>query len=220
MPVLVPDPAIRLLWTHIAAPDSEESFWRAFRELYRLVINGQDVEIIQQAIALSPEKPEQMIVMQLGWFIPRWQISPSAVLRAAVPMLELADDGQREQAEMLMQMFLANEGVWVRDHDVVDYLREHCPEPPHRFVEFLCSFAPRTALLCVDGAYPDPERHRIVIWAEHVISDAIWKHENAFLKQDSLGAAQRQLNVLKRRPEWWVRLYAAEIIRLHPWLAE
>ena len=55
-----------------------------------------------------------------------------------------------------------------------------------------------------------------VIWAEHVVSDYLWKKEHRFLKgQQPEAEALKQLDSLSNRPEWWVRYYVAEILQQH-----
>lgn len=60
-------------------------------------------------------------------------------------------------------------------------------------------------------------RFRSILWAEHVISDTIWKHRHGFLDKDKVEPqAAKELEKLAKRKEWWVRLYVAEIMRQHP----
>jgi len=56
-----------------------------------------------------------------------------------------------------------------------------------------------------------------VTWAEHVVSEVLWKQEHSFLKRDEIEpAAAEQLDMLSRHDGWWARLYVAEIMRQHP----
>jgi hypothetical protein len=56
-----------------------------------------------------------------------------------------------------------------------------------------------------------------LIWAEHVVSDTLWKHDHEFLDPTQVEPeAAAQIEKLAGDNEWWVRLYAAEILRQHP----
>ena len=58
---------------------------------------------------------------------------------------------------------------------------------------------------------------RSLIWAEHVVSDTLWKHDHEFLDPTQVEPeAAAQIEKLAGDNEWWVRLYAAEIMRQHP----
>lgn len=58
---------------------------------------------------------------------------------------------------------------------------------------------------------------RSLIWAEHIVSDTLWKHDHEFLDPTQVEPeAAAQIEKLAGDNEWWVRLYAAEILRQHP----
>jgi hypothetical protein len=221
-PPINPDPAIRALWTRLAHQTSSDDGYKALAELDQVGAKGKAVEVIQQALALSAEEPEAegLYLLQLGAVIPMLRLSQSKVLRAAVPMLECADNGQREQAETFLGLVLGWQPQWISDEDLCRYFQENCPEPPARFAGFLSSLAPRTALLSLDAAYPEPDRHRVVLWAEHVVADAIWKQEHDFLKSEDTAAALAQLAELSELDEWWARLYVAEVISKNRFLRD
>ncbi len=58
---------------------------------------------------------------------------------------------------------------------------------------------------------------RPVFLAEHIISDVIWHEHFRFdLPAGELTKAKTELSVLSQHKDWWVRLYAAEIVQQHP----
>jgi hypothetical protein len=61
-----------------------------------------------------------------------------------------------------------------------------------------------------------------ILLAEHIVSNAIWLQENGFVDrfQKALPEANAQLAKLTYHKEWWVRLYVAKTMRLHPELRQ
>jgi len=135
-------------------------------------------------------------------------------------MLESAEQGQQQAASDFLNVLLSTDPSWISDEDIREYLRQHCPQPPKRFSMLLCASSPRRALLALDAAYSNPDRHREIIWADHVVADAIWKDENKFLTTNETNAASAQLQKLRTSDEWWVRLYVVEIMNKHEFLRD
>lgn len=56
-----------------------------------------------------------------------------------------------------------------------------------------------------------------LLYAEHTISDIIWNEQFRFeVAEDQVAKAKNELSALSQHKDWWVRLYAAEIIQQHP----
>lgn len=65
--------------------------------------------------------------------------------------------------------------------------------------------------------YKEPEARKPLLWARHVVDDALWKRQNGFVPpKESDTAVTQELEKMAGREEWWARLYAAEIMRQHP----
>lgn len=63
----------------------------------------------------------------------------------------------------------------------------------------------------------DTKEIRELLLAEHVLSDLIWHKEFNFgIGSQQLDKAKQVLASLSRHKQWWVRLYAAEILHRHP----
>ena len=61
------------------------------------------------------------------------------------------------------------------------------------------------------------KQYRSIIWAEHAVSDVLWKQKSGFLEKTRVEpGAVVELHKLSKYDEWWVRLYVAEILRQHP----
>ena len=94
--------------------------------------------------------------------------------------------------------------------------KESVPKP---LVAYMFERAPGQAVLSCMRVYAqqDLAAWKSTLWAEHVVNDVLWKQENGFLKpHETEPAAVEQIDKMSRRAEWWVRLYAAEIMRQHP----
>ena len=116
--------------------------------------------------------------------------------------------------------------------DYARYLSNHKNEGrPTALVRHMYRLAPAKALYALMYAeygipYPpprltkNPDVNRAVrplFYAEHIISDVIWHWEHQFeIEPERVEKAKQLLARLVERPEWWVRLYAAEILRQHP----
>lgn len=220
-PAIKPEPAIRALWNRLLHQTSKYDAYLAFAGLDQVSAEGGAVEVLQQGLALAAEDPQaaQMAIPSL--YIPMLRLDGSVVLRAAVPMLDSTDPAQREQAEVLLEVLLrAWQPRWISNDDIRDYLKEHFPQPPERFVELLSYLSPSTALLSIDAAYSNPDRHREIIWADHVIADAIWKQEHDFVKAEDTRTTLAELDKLSKFDEWWVCLYVVEIMKKHRFLRD
>lgn len=106
----------------------------------------------------------------------------------------------------------------VNYNDYKDYVRskmirnEEVPEP---FVEYIFERLPGHALIVFYQAHGPTNRD--ILLSEHIIQNAIWLKENGFAEefQKELLNAKAQVLKLAAHNDWWVRLYVAEIMRLH-----
>ena len=93
-------------------------------------------------------------------------------------------------------------------------------EPPLPLIRRMFDRSAGTALLTMSHVYTpfqDTARRRQLLWGEHVVSDTIWKHRHGFLPTTKVESeAATQIAKLSKDDAWWVRLYAAEIMRQHP----
>jgi len=166
------------------------------------------------------------------------------IVAALVPYLESPDSKIAEQALRYLHVFdqctcaacRAGIGPGVAGIrpgvDVVVYLDffqralAEGKDPPRVLTRYLYERDPGGVVLMLTGLREyfgrtreellSADERKAIFWAEHVISDTIWKHEYGFLDKDKVEPeAARELERLARHKEWWVRLYAAEIMRQH-----
>ncbi len=95
----------------------------------------------------------------------------------------------------------------------------HGREPRASLVELMYQSDAGTALLTMVRAYQlrEPGEIKPILWAEHVVSDLLWKRRYGFAGANAVDAAAlQQVELMSRHPRWWARLYAAEVVRTHP----
>ncbi len=96
-------------------------------------------------------------------------------------------------------------------------------EPRTSLVQFMYASDPGTALQTMVRATQlrAPEEIKPILWSEHVVSELFWKRRYGFVERSAVDAAVvREIETLSRHARWWVRLYAAEIVKAHPELGE
>lgn len=92
-------------------------------------------------------------------------------------------------------------------------------EPQSSLVQFMYASDPGTALQTMVRAAQlrSPEEIKPILWSEHVVSELFWKRRYGFVERSAVDAAAvREIETLSRHARWWVRLYAAEIVKAHP----
>lgn len=96
-------------------------------------------------------------------------------------------------------------------------------EPQSSLVHFMYASDPGTALQTMVRACQlrAPEEIKPILWSEHVVAELFWKRRYGFVERNAVDAAVvREIDSLSRHARWWVRLYAAEIVKAHPELGE
>ena len=142
--------------------------------------------------------------------IDNWEIAA-----ALIPYLETADPKLRRAVEDVLgslDFSLLELSVQRKIHK-----RE---ELPPGLVRYMYLANAGRSMLAIAHAFSSPdhrEKTRPLLWAEHVISDTLWKHEHGFLPKGKVEPeAMAELEKLSKDDAWWVRLYVAAIMRQHP----
>lgn len=94
---------------------------------------------------------------------------------------------------------------------------------PTGLVRYLYEVDAGEALLLLMRAHQlrQPEELRAILWAEHVVTEVLWKQQHGFLPPAGTDpAAMRELARLAGHDAWWARLYVAEMMRQHPEFAQ
>ncbi len=102
------------------------------------------------------------------------------------------------------------------------YIAAHKERPPLGLVRYMYRHAPGPGVLALARVYCRPDeqgtrkKFRAILWAEHVVNDALWRKRHRFLQgTDFPEGARRELKQLSEHDDWWVRLYVAQIMRQH-----
>jgi hypothetical protein len=95
--------------------------------------------------------------------------------------------------------------------------REATP-PPH-LVRYLYG-NPWAALTLFARLYlgeDEADRRRVILWGDHLVRTSMWKSYQGLLPKDVADpAAVKALDELSRDKAWWVRMYAARVLRDRP----
>jgi len=92
-------------------------------------------------------------------------------------------------------------------------------ELPRALIQHLYKRDAGRAVLTIQKAYGmnDAGQWRPVFWAEHQVSDVLWKWGYRFLDRDTVEPeADKALRELASHKDWWARLYVAEVMKQYP----
>jgi len=198
-------------WDHAAAIEKE----------LREIAEKDPEKLVQQVLSCrvqsaAESEERSLVVLQL---IDYFRIPDTAIVHAVIPYMGTPNEHLRDSIDLLLRSV---EGRGPPGHpDYSSYstwIRLSKNEPPRELVRRMYQRCPGTALLTMREIYVrEPERVKGLLWAEHVISDTIWKHRHGFLPTNTVESeAATQVAKLAKDDAWWVRLYVAEILRQHP----
>jgi len=230
---VAPNPAVQTAIGNVVAAPTPAARDAAFEQLRRLDAADR-LGLIRQLVYYSSRAENTENAMVAGAVIRRLEISDDDLVRALVPVLKATEAGatahERDEAaafDRSVRNILG--GVERRApgrrpdfsayREIIDEALRAKREPPAGLVQYLYEASPGEALLTMMRAYQlrDPRELKEILWVDHVVSDVLWKQEYGFLKTDQVEpAAVRELATLAARPDWWARLYVAEIMRQHP----
>lgn len=178
-------------------------------------------DVIEFELAATTARNEKAIgVVALALHIST--ASQEETLEALMPYLDKRDEPTRRVVRRLLHRI--DEVSPDRPPDF-SYYQTHIQarqramqEVETTLVERMFSMAPSAALLVFLDVYErDATQQKTIRWAEKMISDNLWNWRYGFLERGHVDPeATTQLTLLSQRPEWWARLYAAEVVRQHP----
>lgn len=150
--------------------------------------------------------------------IAHFNLSHQTIIDAVSPYAYSDNEELASTAQRLLGMA---EPDWRTEpgHDYESVLRAHKDDPPTGLIRYMYETSPRNALRILLGVYRDElTNHRQLLWADHVIGDYLWKKGHGFAEASaaSLASASHELEAMAQDRVWWVRLYAAEIVRRNP----
>lgn len=179
-------------------------------------------DLVRQAILFAAERPG---VNDKALKVLRWQfeLRESTLLTIALPYHDSEDKRLRTFVAKLIKA--GDTPVFELDErdDLVGVLLNHVhygqKDPPWGWVLDLYRKAPSAALRNFAGSWTEEdETRRDLIWAEHLVSTAVWRERHRRLQPGDLDKAVAELEKLAGYKEWWVQLYVAEMQRRHEFL--
>lgn len=178
--------------------------------------------VIRELVLFAAASTSERAAMAGGAVIDEFDITPGEVVRAVVPLLESDDASVRGKAANLLGQY---EQLGVDRPADFSWYREILAERvragealPTGLIEHMVETDPGQALLALMRAHGirEPQRLKEILWAEHVVADAIWQQQHGFLKPTEVTpSAATELARLAADQAWWARLCAAEIVRRH-----
>ena len=139
-----------------------------------------------------------------------------------MPLLDSSDAGLADYAGNALGQFEGRAAGRRPDfslyREIVADASRHGEQPPAGLVRHMYAVHPGEALLTLMRAYQlrEPERIQSIVWAEHTVSETLWKQSNGFLDRDDVEpAAIGELARLAGDKQWWARLYVAVVMRKH-----
>lgn len=218
-----PEPATQATLAEFAAAPDATARSSALTAIRALDASDRPA-LIRNLAAFAHDATSTRDAMVAGAVIRALDIPDNDVVRALVPLLDVADAELAAQAANMLGAFEGKSATRAPDFSRYREIiaeAERTGEPaPRGLIAHMFATSPGTALLAMTRATrlgeSDHPKLRRLVWAEHVIADVIWKHDNGFLEPDrSTPEANEQFTLLARDDVWWVRLYAAEVARQH-----
>lgn len=178
--------------------------------------------LVTQLLIYSNRASGTKEAMAAGAVIRQLNIGDRDLAIAAIPLLDAADT---DVVKTVRSVLGGIEGIAPGRRPDYSIHRELLAEDfrngspmPDGLIRHMYQTDPGEALLSLMRVQQirDPARLKEILWTEHVVSDVLWKQRNGFLKPDEIEpAAATELAKASADDAWWVRLYAAEIMRQH-----
>lgn len=183
-------------------------------EALRAQAGSAHERLVLQLFVLLQTATDTREAMLAGFVIQALPIPPEHVIRALVPLLESEDRALRAAVGNVLSEH--EHRSLERGANFSAYRPLLAQAPPTGLVRHLFETDAGAALLELTHLeVTDSAELRALLWAEHEVTDALWKLERRYVSTAE-PEALAQLATLARHPRWWARLYAAEVARREP----
>lgn len=148
------------------------------------------------------------------------RISDFTVIRVVMPYLYSENMWVRHTAREFLEAVIGSWDAGIQtciDYSDLEYVLDRNIDGPElMLVRFMYELSPGDGVLAMRKNFSDkPEQYRDVLWAEHVVSDAVWKRKHRF--EDKFAQVKpeaiAELKKLSKHEAWWARLYVADILK-------
>lgn len=195
-------------------------------EKLQLKFRGQPLQLVPELAYYSSRGTDVNEAMVAVFVARHLDIDANEIVRALAPYVGNDDTRFRNLAR---DWILESDQGLQKRQEGTQYLRGLIQASARRnepvdpaLAEFMFGKNPSAAIHDFVGAYltHEGETANKIIWADHLIHDALWRLEHRFSTEfaEILPRVSEELSWLAAHDQWWVRLYAASIIRPHPQL--
>ena len=193
--------------------------WEQLRNLG----SDQHSKLTAQLVWFAAHNKDANARIVVGKALKMLDVPRSEFVEVVVPFLDSSDEAVRGVARELLIEHEDHSPTRPPDFSAYRALLESqiraAGEPQASLVRHMYESDPGLALLTLMRSFQlrKPAEIKPILWAEHIVADLLWKRRYGFVKATYIDqAAVEQLEKLSRDSRWWVRLYVARIVRLHP----
>ena len=180
-------------------------------------------ELLFYATQVEPGDSDERLKRRTGFLlvVNRLDISVHTAMSSLVPYLDSSDKVVRETVKRLLTSYespsynrpFSNFG------GILESSFKQTGEPPTGLVRHMYETDPSAAL---DELRPlrlpeDLKDVRVILLAEHTVSDVLWRLRYGFMDDaQARAAASEHLRLLASSKHWWVRCYPAYMMKAYP----
>jgi hypothetical protein len=222
--VVATNPEMQTLFGELAAandPATRETLWDQLRQYDRT----DRAALVQQLTLFASGAKSTRSAMLVGAVILDFKMSDADVVEALIPLMATDDPKLQKQIKGTLAEYEDQSASRPPDFStyraIIEKEIREGRDAPAGLVRHMYDVDPGVALLTMMRAsqMQKPEELREVLWAEHVVSDSIWKKTHGFVERDTVDPlVSEQLERLAGHTEWWARLYVPTIMKRHPTL--
>ncbi len=228
---LCPDEQIQQILTSLADSirnEDSEATQKHLDEMRNLSGRGRDYkklisQLVLYAIEIENKGNASVIEAMLPAIVMEQLTIPNGqVVAALIPYLHSTDAAIRRFAKEMLRSQEGRTATRPPDfsyyHSFLQARGEQGLKVRRELVLYLYETDLGEAVLTIMRAtIRNSQEMKPILWTEHQVSDVLWQWQFSFLRRDQVtpGAAEALADLVDH-PQWWARLYVAEIMRQHP----
>jgi len=216
-----PDETYQTLFASMARAVDRPEFERLVGRLTNMGDRDQLVGQLLWYSAVDAKSPAARVVV--GKVLARIDRPKTSVVRALVRRLDDPNVVVQAHARELLRGYEDRSATRPPDfstyREIIEADVRARREPQASLVRHMYESDAGAALLTMVRAYGlrRPAEIRPILWAEHVVSELMWRRRYGFAGPREVDAAAvRELEAISRSRWWWARLYVAEIVGSNP----
>lgn len=213
-----PDPRMQaaIEETVSAIARQERTASESIASLQTMAAGHRDVLLLQLALYLETADGTERS-MAGAILLRQLAFTPREMLETLVPRLEGARPALRRALTEMLGTIDRRKGGEADFHVYESWLAGRGGPPPASLVGYLYEVSPDEALRCMRHVYGGPEPWRDVDGAVGDLKKIVARRDaSRTWSDDERARARAALETLGRDPAWWVRRYAAAVLRSSP----